>query len=98
MLTTPRAQLIEKFITSPEGVVFKAIFLVYEEAGKVKARLIEATPVADVPETSEILAISDGSIASPFAEAFSEGFPLSTFNYQLNSLYFTGAKPRAPSN
>ena len=96
MLTTPRAQIVEKMITSPEGVVFLATFLVFEEMGKVKARLVKAVPV-EKAKKSEVLAIC-GDVCNSFVEILKEVFAPDQIVSPYNSiLYFTGAKPRAPT-
>ena len=97
MLTTPRAQIVEKLITSPEGVVFLATFLVFEEMGKVKARLVKAVPVQKAEKTDEVLAIC-GDVSKCFVEILKEVFSPDQIVSPYNSiLYFTGAKPRAPT-
>jgi hypothetical protein len=52
----PRSQIVEKIVKSPQGVDFKLVFFVYEEAGKVQARLISATPLETASEP--VLALS----------------------------------------
>lgn len=97
MLTTPRAQLVEKMITSPEGVVFQATFLVFEEFGKVKARLVKAVPIQKAENTGEVLAIC-GDVCNSFVEILKEAFASYKIISPYNSiLYFTGVKPRAPT-
>ncbi len=96
MLTTPRAQVIEKMITSEEGIVFKAVFLVYEEAGKMKARLVRVTPVAK--KAQEIIFALTGDIqTSPAIEIVSEIAEKHIVSPYSSVLYFTGSKPRAPT-
>lgn len=98
MLTAPRAQLIEKLITSPEGIVFHATFLIFEEEGKIRARLISATPISKVKNTSPCVLALCGNVSIPSPYSYSS--PLKATNYKLqitNSLYFTCSKPRAPS-
>jgi hypothetical protein len=47
MLVKSQYQIIEKIIVSPEGVSFRATFLVYEHAGKIKAKLLKAVQIID---------------------------------------------------
>jgi hypothetical protein len=96
MLTIPRSQLIEKLITSAEGIVFKAFFLVYEEDGKVKARLVRAIPISK--KISPVVFALAGDVQNSIApisiiKVKSEKI-ISPFN---SILYFAGSKPRAPS-
>ena len=96
MLTTPRAQLVEKLITSEEGVVFKAYFLVFEEEGRIKARLVRAVPVSK--KKNEIVFALTGDIATHTpAEFVSEITSEKIISPYSSLLYFVGSKPRAPS-
>ena len=96
MLTTPRAQLVEKMITSPEGVVFKAIFLVYEEEGRVKARLVQAVPVSKKKHPI-VFALTGDVAAAPVVEIVSEVVENQILSPYASLLYFAGTKPRAPT-
>lgn len=96
MLTTPRAQLIEKLITSPEGIVFKAIFLVYEEEGRIKARLVRAVPVSK-KQSAIIFALAGESSNISRAEIISDATHTQIVSPYASLLYFVGSKPRAPS-
>lgn len=96
MLTTPRSQLVEKIITSPEGVQFLATFLVYEETGRVKAKLIKAIPIA-IPEEKPLALLTPvfkAKISYEEPSILRTEPILSPFNSILD---FTCTKPRAPS-
>ncbi|MEN9647427.1 MAG: hypothetical protein RLY57_231 [Candidatus Parcubacteria bacterium] len=96
MLTTPRAQLIEKLITSPEGIVFRAVFLVYEEEGRIKARLVRAVPVSK-KQNAIIFALAGESSNISRAEVASDATHNEIVSPYSSLLYFVGSKPRAPS-
>lgn len=96
MLTAPRAQLIEKIITSEEGVVFKAYFLVYEEEGRMKARLVRAIPISH-KQAPVVFALTGEISASPVIEIASETKAEIIISPYYEFLYFVGSKPRAPS-
>lgn len=96
MLTTPRAQLVEKLITSAEGVVFQAMFLVYEEDGRVKARLVRAIPVSKKAQPI-VFALTGDITPAPAIEIASEIEAENIISPYTSLLYFVGSKPRAPS-
>lgn len=96
MLTTPRAQLVEKLITSEEGVIFKAYFLVFEEEGCIKARLVRAIPVSK-KQNAIVFALTGNVAQAPVAEIVSEVVKGQITSPYASFLYFTGSKPRAPS-
>ncbi len=96
MLTTPRAQLIEKMITSAEGIVFKAVFLVYEEEGRMKARLVQAVPVSKKAQPV-VFALTGHVHMAPAPEVIIREQATEAISPYTSFLYFVGSKPRAPS-
>jgi hypothetical protein len=99
MLIAPRTKFVEKIITSPEGVDFKVLFLVYEEAGRLKAKVISAVPVNESSvKTETILALPTSTqfkkaIDSVIQEVSEKIIP-SPYN---SILYFNCTIPRAPA-
>ena len=99
MLVTQRKKYIEKIITSPEGVDFKVVFLVYEENGRIKAKVVSSTPLNTTLNKEEvILALPSfsqikGAINSIIKEVGSKIIP-SPYN---SILYFNCTIPRAPA-
>ncbi|MES2060145.1 MAG: hypothetical protein V4438_03880 [Patescibacteria group bacterium] len=55
----PRSKIVEKIVRNDLGQEFKVLFLVYEEAGQVKARIISAKPLA---ESKEVILQLSGSV------------------------------------
>jgi hypothetical protein len=96
MLTTPRAQLVEKMITSEDGIVFKAFFLVYEEEGRVKARLVRAVPVSK-KQNAVVFALTGDVLHTPCIEIKSDTAIDQIISPYSSLLYFSGSKPRAPT-
>ena len=98
MLTTPRSQFVEKIITSPQGIDFRVVFLVYEENGAIKGKIVSATPVSSSVSLGHIEVISlPGHI---FSQVFE--FVRSTFTKEIVSPYtdlsfFVSQPTRAPS-
>ena len=99
MLVAPRTKFVEKIITSPEGVDFKVLFLVYEEAGRLKAKIISAVPVSESSVKNEtFLALPTSAqfkkvINSVIREVNQKIIP-SPYN---SILYFNCTIPRAPA-
>lgn len=73
-----RSKIVEKIVRNGLGVEFKVVFLVYEEAGQIRGKIISATPVDSVtvePILLEVAKKCDGTcfeilneepIASPY--------------------------------
>jgi len=96
-LTSPRGKFIEKILRDENGHLVRATFCIYEEAGRIKARLLHAVIIADesiiknstlsLPgfskkDTFSCVAVCN-SITSPYISS--------------SLLYFSGSKPRAPT-
>lgn len=99
MLVAPRTKFVEKIITSPEGVDFKVLFLVYEEAGRLKAKVISAVPVSEASVSKEEFLALPSTIQfkkvidSVIYEVSQKIIP-SPYN---SILYFNCTIPRAPA-
>ncbi len=99
MLTTPRSQFVEKIITSPEGIDFKVVFLVYEENGKVKGHFVSATPVSAPAQAADehILALGGKIEKNLFFQIFEKIEKKVIPSPYSSLLYFKGSIPRAPA-
>ncbi|MDD5318979.1 MAG: hypothetical protein PHF79_04185 [Candidatus Pacebacteria bacterium] len=98
MLATRRSQFVEKIITSPEGLDFRVVFLVFEEGGRIKARLVSATPIS-APATNNNAAMALPGFAQSMEYAAILAF---TWDDIIPSPYnsilrFTGSIPRGPN-
>lgn len=40
-----RQKIVEKIVKNAEGIAFKVVFLVYEESGQIKGKIISAQPL-----------------------------------------------------
>ncbi len=87
-------QVIEKILRDKEGRLVRATFAVFEQNGRIKARLLHA--VAIVEEVVETLFLSAGfSSKKVYSKLLSYEAIVSPY---FNSvLYFSGSKPRAPT-
>lgn len=92
-ITTPRGDFIEKILRDTNGRLVKATFCVYEEAGRVKARLLNFVYIDDDNVLS--LASYKQEIYS-FIENEDREKILSPY-FDFDILTFFGSKPRAPA-
>jgi|SRR3989344_4944713 len=90
-----KGNIVEKVLRDKEGRLVRAKFYVYESAGRIRARLLEAVII---PE----LIGNKLSISSPMSDI---GVKMSKCLFDTISPYFTkdvlnflGNKPRAPTN
>jgi len=85
MLTT-RSKIVEKILHSPEGVAFKVLFLVYEECGEVKAKIVSATAISIGQQASQ----QEDVISLPYTQTKLKEYELikSTFIEAQVSPYF----------
>ena len=99
MLVKSQYQIVEKIILSPEGIHFKAVFLVYQQGGKIKAKLVSATPI-DATELGSAIAMISAprtEVVSAFVKAISYA-PNKIIPSPFQSLInFTCSKPRGPN-
>ncbi len=88
-----KGNIVEKILRDKEGRLVRAKFYIYESAGRIKARLLEATIIAELA----------GKVLSLFGPAQKTGskisFSKSTVSPYFNKdvLTFLGSKPRAPT-
>ncbi|MFA7216655.1 MAG: hypothetical protein WC095_01585 [Candidatus Paceibacterota bacterium] len=96
-ITTPRGNLIERILRDKEGRLVRATFCVYEEAGRVKARLLNFVYIEDSLENEEVLFID--TFKDNFEFDLEEGLDHKIISpyFDFNILTFSGSKPRAPS-
>ena len=90
-----KSNIVEKILRDREGRLVRARFAVYEVAGRVKARLIDFTYINTLK--GAVLSLS-GLIkekASPIISVL-KNYNQPTFLI-LNSIFYFGSKPRAPT-
>ncbi len=90
-----RQKIVEKVVRNDFGQEFKVLFLVYEEAGQIKAKIISAKAIS--AKTNEALKLSGAVkkqiISTVVAEYKQELIP-SPFE---SLLYFNLSIPRGPN-
>ena len=89
--------IIEKVLRDKEGRLVRARFVVYENAGRVKARLIDVRYIdeRDIENNSELLLVGIKKEKILSIEFFGSNL-VSYFLPQI-SIYSIGSKPRAPT-
>ncbi|MFA5888811.1 MAG: hypothetical protein WCW47_00505 [Candidatus Paceibacterota bacterium] len=95
-LTKPIGEYVERIVRDKNGQLVRATFCVYECDGHIKARLINAEIINEYLQKTEILKL--GGLTAKWVRNYVEyvGATISPY-FSLNTLYFSGSKPRAPT-
>lgn len=96
MLTTSRKQLIEKVIAK-DGVIYRVVFAVSKECGRVKAEIVSATALGNIEEHSEVLSLPEARKQTIYAEVLEKVFTESVVSAYADLIFINGSKPRAPT-
>jgi hypothetical protein len=93
-----KGNIVEKILRDKEGKLVRAQFCIYEDHGRIKARLIEAIYIEEQPLLSgQTLSLSGyKNIKLTWSEVIPKIASLSPF-FTKETLYFSGSKPRAPT-
>lgn len=90
-------QYFEKVIRDKDGRLIRAKFFVYENAGRIKARLVDFVYLSEqVLINSANFLLSVTSRTKKIFHKFSDVY-LETTNYNLDTIFSIGSKPRAPT-
>lgn len=96
-LTQSKNQYFEKILRDKDGKLVRATFCVYENGGRIKARLLEYVYVTSGAISGKVLSLA--SIVSKTVFDIENG--LNSFlehgTFNLVTIYSLGSKPRAPS-
>jgi hypothetical protein len=93
----PIGNYVERIIRDKNGQLVRATFCVYECSGHIKARLVSAEYIKeDIIENKSTLVLA--GLVERNTRNFIEyvGETVSPY-FNLNTLYFSGSKPRAPT-
>ncbi len=95
-LVQSKSNIIEKVLRDKEGRLVRASFQVYENAGRLKARLLDFVYI-DIPQIAgKILSIASAIKEAILKVEFSYEAPAFVFVKSKN-LESSGTKPRAPT-
>ncbi len=98
LITSPRGSIIEKVFIDAQGRTVRARLFVYESAGRLKARVLEAVFVESLPQGVWIL--SAPQVIAVIPKAVKQIGKAIVSPYFVNCkefLYCLGLKPRAPT-
>ncbi len=88
-------RIVERIFRDKEGRLVRARFSVYENAGRIKARLLDFTYIELLKSAVLKLTGFIKEKAEQFIAIFEKAFVTPFFN--TNTLAFNGSKPRAPT-
>lgn len=89
--------LFEKILWDKEGRLVRATFCVYENGGRIKARLVEYVYITTGSISGKVLSLSNLMSKVPFDIAKKLNSLLEPITYNLSTIYSLGSKPRAPT-
>ena len=94
-LIQSKANLIERILHDKEGRLVRATFCVYENAGRIKARLVDFVYMNELK--GKILTLSEFTKAkvTPMSDIGVRLVSSPYFNKE--TILFSGSKPRAPT-
>ena len=92
-----KSSLVEKILRDKEGRLVRAVFCVYENDGRIKARLVDFVYITEKVLKNTVFALS-GFTKSKFSQRchLREGVIISPY-FVSDILYSSGSKPRAPT-
>ncbi len=91
-----KSQIVEKILRDKEGRLVRVKFCVYENGGRIKARLVDFVYVNEVTGNVQNFALPGFVKNSKFWTKFFEKSYTSPF-FNLDNLNLSGSKPRAPT-
>lgn len=91
-----KSVLVEKIITSPDGIEFKVVFLVYEEGGKIKGKIVSATPLASTAKAETVIALP-GKVEAVLHELVRSTFTKESISPYIDFNFFVSQPTRAPN-
>lgn len=96
-LIQSKTNFVEKIIRDKEGRLVRATFCVYENGGRIKAKLVEYVYITAGAISGKILSLAGLSKNKKIvSEIIFTGVTKSPY-FNKESLYFSGSKPRAPT-
>lgn len=97
-LTRSQSNIVEKVLRDKEGKLIRARFFVYVDGGRIKARLLDFVYLAEqVLLQSANFLLSVASKTKAIVTKFSSVKTYTNHFTILNTIYFSGSKPRAPT-
>ncbi len=97
-LIQSKNQYFEKILRDKNGRLVRATFQVYENAGRVKAKLVSFVYITAGELSGSVSAIL--GLTKKAAESFVQKisfYNTDSFTFSLNNIFSLGSKPRAPT-
>ena len=92
-----KSSLVEKVLRDREGRLVRAVFCVYENDGRIKARLVDFVYITEKVLKNTVFALS-GFTKTKSSPIPSVGERVIVSPYFVSDiLYLSGSKPRAPT-
>ncbi len=96
-LIQSKNQYIEKIIRDKEGRLVRATFSVYENGGRIKAKLVDYVYITVGAIPGKVLSLVGFNFKKTSADKTTfTGITKSPY-FNKESIYFSGSKPRAPT-
>lgn len=93
-----KGNIVEKVIRDKAGKLVRAKFYVYESAGRVKARLLEATYIEEIKQIcGNVLSLASATLSQIKSSLLFGNKKLAYVFVKNDVLNSTGSKPRAPT-
>lgn len=96
-ITPSRSHTIEKILRDKNGQLIRATFRVYEDAGRIKARLLSAVVLEEAPALENKIFALPGFVSETASQYIELIQSVIVSPYFSNILYSSGSKPRAPT-
>ncbi len=90
-----KTNFVEKVLRDKEGRLVRATFCVYENGGRIKARLVDFKYIGELAGKIFSLVSSNKNFNSVTETYYNK--PVSSPYFNKQTLYFSGSKPRAPT-
>jgi hypothetical protein len=93
-----KQNFVEKILRDKEGRLVRARFCVYENAGRIKARLVDVVYLDETCLNGSVLTLNSINISDnlELGHRMSK-LGVSSPYFNFNILYSSGSKPRAPT-
>jgi len=93
-----QSNIVEKIIRDKEGRLVRATFCVYENGGRIKAKLVDYVYITAGAICGKVLSLSSNLSKSLFdTKTKTFGSRVYSLFYIQNSIFYFGSKPRAPT-
>ena len=93
-----QGNIVEKIVRDKDGKLIRARFFVYENGGRIKARLLDFVYLAEQNLLNGANFLLSIVVSKGVFDTFRfHNFTINTRTYSLDPILFSGSKPRAPT-